>query len=125
VSVSVNKRRDRVHCTAVDRFHRDQSFDEDIAVVAVQISITSIASIRVGPPIAKWRDYAACCDRLHFAISKRTPADLMPVEAGLIVGDGAEIVREADCSSWPRPAAGRALSLRFAQTPPTDWPIRQ
>jgi hypothetical protein len=22
----------------------------------------------------EWRDYAACCDRLYFAISERTPA---------------------------------------------------
>ena len=46
----------------------------------------------------KWRDYAACCDRLYFAISEHTPVDLMPLEAGLIVADpyGAEIVREAE-----------------------------
>ncbi len=65
----------------------------------------------------KWRSYAACCDRLYFAISERTPADLMPLEAGLIVADpyGAEIVREADFERMA-PASRRALLLRFAQT---------
>jgi hypothetical protein len=66
----------------------------------------------------KWRSYAACCDRFYFAISERTPADLMPLEAGLIVADpyGAEIVREADFERMA-PASRRALLLRFAQTP--------
>ena len=64
----------------------------------------------------KWRDYAACCDRLYFAISERTPAGLMPLEAGLIVADpyGAEIVREAELQRMA-PASRRALLLRFAQ----------
>jgi hypothetical protein len=65
----------------------------------------------------KWRDYAACCDRLYFAISERTPLALMPLEAGLIVADpyGAEIVREAELKRMA-PASRRALLLRFAQT---------
>jgi len=64
----------------------------------------------------KWRDYFAACDRLYFAISERTPADLMPLEAGLIVADpyGAEIVREAELKRMA-PASRRALLLRFAQ----------
>ena len=64
----------------------------------------------------KWRYYAACCDRLYFAISEHTPADLMPLEAGLIVADsyGAEIVREAELRPMA-PASRRALLLRFAQ----------
>jgi len=64
----------------------------------------------------KWRDYAACCDRLYFAISQPTPAELMPLEAGLIVADcyGAEIVREAELQRMA-PASRRALLLRFAQ----------
>lgn len=63
----------------------------------------------------KWRDYVACCDRLYFAISERTPQDLMPLEAGLIVADpyGAEILREAELRRMP-PASRRALLLRFA-----------
>jgi hypothetical protein len=64
----------------------------------------------------KWRDYMACCDRLYFAISERTPAELIPVEAGLIVADpyGAEILREAELQRMAPPSR-RALLLRFAQ----------
>src|SRR5580658_5455155 len=64
----------------------------------------------------KWRDYAACCDRLYFAISEHTPAELIPVEAGLIVADpyGAEILREAQIQRMA-PASRRAVLLRFAQ----------
>src|SRR5271154_5451565 len=64
----------------------------------------------------KWRDYAASCDRLYFAISEQTPAALMPLEAGLIVADpyGAEIVREAELQRMAS-ASRRALLLRFAQ----------
>jgi hypothetical protein len=64
----------------------------------------------------KWRDYVACCDRLYFAISERTPANLMPMEAGLIAADpyGAEIVREAELRRMS-PGRRRAILLRFAQ----------
>jgi len=63
----------------------------------------------------KWRDYAAHCDRLYFAISDATPAQLMPQDAGLILADrfGAAILREAE----KRPLASatrRAMMLRFA-----------
>ena len=63
----------------------------------------------------KWREYAACCDRLYFAISEQTPVNLMPLEAGLIVADpyGAEIVREAEFRRMA-PTSRRALLLRFA-----------
>ena len=63
----------------------------------------------------KWRDYVACCDRLYFAISEHTPADLMPLEAGLIVADpyGAEVLREAELKRMA-PGSRRALLLRFA-----------
>jgi hypothetical protein len=63
----------------------------------------------------KWRNYAACCDRFYFAISERTPVDLMPLESGLIVADpyGAEIVREAEVKRMA-PTSRRALLLRFA-----------
>jgi len=64
----------------------------------------------------KWRDYAACCDRLYFAISEATPVELAPLEAGLIIADsfGAEILREADLRRMAS-ASRRALLLRFAQ----------
>jgi hypothetical protein len=57
-----------------------------------------------------------CCDRLYFAISEQTPADLIPKEPGLIMADpyGAEIAREAELKRMA-PASRRALLLRFAQ----------
>jgi hypothetical protein len=53
----------------------------------------------------KWRDYAASCDRLYFAISEQTPVNVMPTEAGLIVADpyGAEVLPPpTGCIVWPR-----------------------
>jgi hypothetical protein len=81
-------------------------------VLIVEIK-SSPADLRVD---RKWRDYAACCDRLYFAISEATPAEIMPLEAGLIVADsyGAEILREADLKRMAS-ASRRALLLRFAQ----------
>jgi hypothetical protein len=83
----------------------------DGALLIVEIK-SSVADFRADH---KWRDYAACCDRLYFAISAETPVEIMPEDAGLIVADayGAEIVREAP----PRavaPATRRAMLLRFA-----------
>jgi hypothetical protein len=84
--------------------------DGEVRIVEVKSSPTDFRADR------KWRDYAACCDRLYFAISDQTPAALMPLEAGLIVADpyGAEIVREAELQRMA-PARRRALLLRFAQ----------
>ncbi len=63
----------------------------------------------------KWRAYAPCCDRLYFAISASTPAEMMPAEAGLILADpyGAEVLREAVFCKMA-PASRRAVLLRFA-----------
>ena len=83
--------------------------DGEVLIVEVKSSPADFRADR------KWRDYAACCDRLYFAISEHTPVDLMPLEAGLIVADpyGAEIVREAELQRMA-PASRRALLLRFA-----------
>ena len=63
----------------------------------------------------KWRDYAAHCDRLYFAISDATPPGMMPQEAGLILADrfGAAILRESEKRPLA-PATRRAMMLRFA-----------
>jgi hypothetical protein len=84
----------------------------DCEVLIVEIK-SSPADLRAD---RKWRDYAACCDRLYFAISEHTSAGIMPAEAGLIVADpyGAEIVREAEIQRMA-PSSRRALLLRFAQ----------
>jgi hypothetical protein len=84
--------------------------DGEVLIVEVKSSPDDFRADR------KWRDYAASCDRLYFAVSERTPAGLMPLEAGLIIADpyGAEIVREAELQRMG-PASRRALLLRFAQ----------
>ena len=83
----------------------------DGALLIVEIK-SSIADFRAD---LKWRDYAAHCDRLYFAISDAMPREIMPDDAGLIVADryGAEIVREAAARTIA-PATRRAVMLRFA-----------
>lgn len=88
------------------------ALNSDGALLIVEIK-SSVADFRAD---RKWRDYAAHCDRLYFAISADMPADIMPEEAGLIVADayGAEIMREATTRSIAS-ATRRAVLLRFAQ----------
>ena len=88
------------------------ALNNDGALLIVEIK-SSVADFRAD---RKWRDYAAHCDRLYFAISADMPADIMPEEAGLIVADayGAEILREATARSIAS-ATRRAVLLRFAQ----------
>jgi hypothetical protein len=83
----------------------------DGALLIVEIK-SSVADFRAD---RKWRDYAAHCDRLYFAISDEVPREIMPLEAGLIVADrfGAEIIREADARPLA-PSTRRAVLLRFA-----------
>ena len=82
----------------------------EVLIVEIKSSPTDLRADR------KWRDYAACCDRLYFAISGHTPAEIMPGDAGLNLADpyGAEIVREADLKRMAS-SSRRALLLRFAQ----------
>ena len=95
--------------------------DGEVLIVEVKSSPADLRADR------KWRDYVACCDRLYFAISERTPAGLAPLEAGLIVADpyGAEIVREAELQRISRRAVGRSCcaSPRPPPTACTAWPI--
>jgi len=83
------------------------------ALLIVEIK-SSIADFRAD---RKWRDYAAHCDRLYFAVGPEMPAEIMPEETGLIVADsyGAAILREAPARTLA-PATRRAVLLRFAQT---------
>ena len=82
----------------------------EVLIVEIKSSPAEVRADR------KWRDYAACCDRLYFAISEHTSVGIMPAEAGLILADpyGAEIVREAEIRRMA-PSSRRALLLRFAQ----------
>jgi hypothetical protein len=66
---------------------------------------------------AKWRNYLPWCDRFFWAVEADFPAELLPQETGLIVGDDfdAEIQRWPE--SLPMAAARRkALTRRFART---------
>ncbi len=85
--------------------------DGAILIVEIKSSVSDFRADR------KWRDYGAHCDRLYFAISLDTPAEIMPEEAGLILADafGAEILREP-ATKRIAPATRRAVLLRFAQT---------
>ena len=84
--------------------------DGDVLIVEIKSSAADLRADR------KWRDYATFCDRLYFAVSEATPADIVPFEAGLIVADafGAEILREADFRRMAS-ASRRAVLLRFAR----------
>src|SRR5271155_2835402 len=53
----------------------------DGALLIVEIK-SSVADFRAD---RKWRDYAAHCDRLYFAISDEMPREIMPDDVGLIV----------------------------------------
>ena len=55
----------------------------DGALLIVEIK-SSVADFRADQ---KWREYAAHCDRLYFAISDTMPREIIPHEAGLIVAD--------------------------------------
>ena len=83
--------------------------DGTVLIVEVKSSIADFRADR------KWRDYAAHCDLLYFAISDATPAEIMPEEAGLILADrfGAAILREPERRALA-PATRRAMMLRFA-----------
>ena len=84
--------------------------DGAIAIVEIKSSIADFRSDN------KWRDYLDHCDKLYFAICDTIPAEIMPLDAGLIVADayGAAIVREAPQQRLA-PATRRAVLLRFAQ----------
>jgi hypothetical protein len=97
----------------LDGRHADiVALHEDGSLLIVEIK-SSIADFRAD---RKWRDYAAHCDRLYFAISVDTPTEIMPPDAGLILADayGAEILREP-ARQRLAPATRRAVLLRFAQ----------
>ena len=64
---------------------------------------------------AKWPEYRDYADALYFAVDADFPAELIPVDTGLIIACGreAELVREAPAHRLA-PARRRALLHRFA-----------
>ncbi|MFG1361517.1 MmcB family DNA repair protein [Xanthobacter pseudotagetidis] len=83
-----------------------------------EVSIVEIkSSVQDFRTDLKWPEYRAYCDRLLFAVPLDFPAEILPLETGLLVADafGAELLRPAP--AHPLPAATRkALMLRFAHT---------
>lgn len=64
---------------------------------------------------AKWPEYRAFCDELHFAVDQDFPRDLLPEDVGLLVCDGFEAVLLREAPAHPlAPARRRALLHRFA-----------
>jgi len=64
----------------------------------------------------KWRGYLEWCDRFFWAVDEAFPAEILPADAGLIVGDA----YDAEVQRWPEatPLAGarrKVLTLRFAR----------
>lgn len=82
----------------------------DIWIVEIKSSIIDYRTDN------KWPEYWEYCDRLYFAIPPTMPAEILPMEAGLIIADnfGAEIIRDV---GEARLAAARrkAVTLRFAR----------
>ncbi len=82
----------------------------DICIVEIK---SSIADLKAD---SKWPEYRDYCDHLLFATLPDVPADIFPVEAGLIIADayGAEIVRPAEEHRLAA-ARRRKLHLEFAR----------
>jgi len=70
----------------------------------------------------KWPEYRAYCDHFSFAIPADMDANLIPLQAGLIIADayGAEIMRAA--SEHPLHASRRkSLTKDFARVAAARW----
>ena len=64
----------------------------------------------------KWQHYLDHCDRLFFSVSADFPAEILPLQAGLIIADrfGGAIVRDAPEDRLTAPRR-RQVQLRFAR----------
>ncbi len=64
----------------------------------------------------KWPEYREFCDRLYFAVAPGFPADIIPLDTGLIIADryGGEIARSAPSAALPAQRR-KAMHLRFAR----------
>jgi hypothetical protein len=89
----------------------------EILVVEIKSSVADFRSDQ------KWREYLAHCDRLLFAVTPQFPAELIPLDVGLIVADayGGTLVREGEhhlLASATRKlmliSVARASSIRLA-----------
>lgn len=82
----------------------------EIWIVEIKSSVADFRSD------AKWPEYRDFCDRLLFAVDRQFPADLLPLDTGLIIADryGADLVRDAPLHMLS-PARRKALTLRIAR----------
>jgi hypothetical protein len=63
----------------------------------------------------KWQDYLEWCDRFFFAVGPEFPAEILPMEAGLLISDEYEAILVQEPAATPLAGARRkALTLRFA-----------
>ena len=89
------------------------AIDEAGEIIIVEVK-SSVADFRADQ---KWPEYQAWCDTFFFAVGPDFPADLIPVECGLMVADGfgAAVLRDAPMVKL-NAARRRALTLRIALT---------
>lgn len=85
--------------------------DGEIWIIEIK---SSIADFRADQ---KWQDYRLHCDRMFFATTLDVPAEIFPVDAGLIVADafGAQIVLEAP-EHRLHAATRKNMLMNFART---------
>lgn len=64
----------------------------------------------------KWQNYLEWCDRFFWAVDPAFPAEILPGESGLIIGDdyGAEILRMAPAVPLA-PARRKVMVQKFAR----------
>ena len=91
----------------------------DLVALAADGGITIIeikSSVEDFRADGKWQDYCLCCDHFFFATGPHVPAEVFPLEAGLIVADsyGAERLRPAACEKLPA-ARRKEMLIRVAR----------
>jgi hypothetical protein len=94
--------------------------DGEVLIVEIKSSPADFRTDR------KWRDYVACCDRLYFAISERTPAELpsRPASSSPILTARKSCAKRIFAACRPRAAARFCYgSPRPPRIDCTAWPI--
>src|SRR5882724_5768899 len=91
----------------------------DLVALAADATITIVeikSSVEDFRADSKWRDYRLHSDHFYFATGPHVPAEIFPLEAGLIVADafGAEILRPSACARLPA-ATRKEMLVRIAR----------
>lgn len=84
--------------------------DGTITIVEIKSSIEDFRAD------SKWQDYCLHSDHFYFATGPHVPAEIFPLEAGLIVADsyGAEIIRASSCDKLAA-ATRKEMLIRIAR----------